>query len=301
MVMFQFTEENVIKFCEVTEDSSIHHKPDAMKEKGKLAIVPGMYILALAASQAERFFQNQNTKAEVYFGAPTSVGDSVNFDVAGRENGGNPNKGEPEIAGPQNDVGQNPAIELKVNEIARLLTESNGIDVLCAPKQEVDSQDVRYTRLLNIGEMPPEIEGYKRILIPKDDFLGRFAKLINREPDNLTELLFAIAYSSRALLRGVGEPVTDVEKVARNAMGKLIPVYTSLDLFIPNERPRIEVKGGIHYTVRIENIAKKKFTYTLDCHTEKGRLCHAVYRLRATKERFVLEMAKDIPKPSPNT
>lgn len=283
MAMFSFSDENVMNFCEVTEDSSIHHKPDAMKEKGKLAIVPGMYILALAASQAEGFLQNQNTKAEVYFGAPSCIGDSIDFDVAKRENGPKPDEVEPEIA--------------------RLLTSNNGIDVLCAPKQEVErkqeleSQDVRYTRLLNIGEMPPEIEGYKRILIPKNDSLGRFAKLANREPDSLTELLFAIAYSSRALLRGVGEPLTDGEKVARDAMGKLIPVYLSLDLFIPKERPRIEVNRGIHYTVRTENIAKKKFTYVLDCHTSNSRLYYAVYRLRATQEKLVLEMARDIPNP----
>jgi hypothetical protein len=270
-----FSGELVKEFCKATEDDNFLHNPEEMRERGKLAIVPGMYILAIAAANAQKVFLDQNTKMEVYFGAPTSVGDEVNFGVAKRESNN----------------------ELREHEIARLFTENNAIDVLCAPQQEskedLEKQDVRYTRLLAIDEMPPEIEGYKRILAAIKQPLEVFTRLMNTGAKEFNEVLFSICYSSRALLRSAREPFTNGEREAKDLIGKLIPVYQSLELYIPRKRPRVE--GSLHYTAQTEKISKNKFAFRLDCHALHGRLYQESYKIRATHEKLALRMAKNLP------
>ena len=99
------------------------------------------------------------------------------------------------------------------------------------------------------------------------------------------------------MIRGVEEPLTNLEKVSAEARAKSnLPVYQSLDLFIPKERPRIQQDGRIHYTITIVKRNKRKFTYTVDCHSSNRRIYHGIYQLIAIPEKLVLKMAKDIPK-----
>ena len=73
--MKKFSDRDIVKFCEITEDPNNIHNPEWMKERERYAIVPGMYSASWTLSESGLL---ETAKAiDITFGNPSFSGDSL--------------------------------------------------------------------------------------------------------------------------------------------------------------------------------------------------------------------------------
>ncbi|MBI2667703.1 hypothetical protein HYX17_02935 [Candidatus Woesearchaeota archaeon] len=256
-----FDDLTISDFCRVTLDGNQLHNPEFMKENGKLAIVPGMLPFTYAVNLARSFLLDANI-IEVYFSSFLSSHNPLDIEI--KENISNP--------------------------LERIISaNSNGQDIFSNKKD--------YTRLLRTDEPIKDvmIGGSNLELKLTKEQLKRFSELIKSEDDYISRFLFAIAYSSFALLKSLTEPQnqkeTDISREFNESDS--LPVYSSLRIYIPDGIKRINPAKCIRYRTNLDKEGKRGIFFKIMCE-QNNLIYYADYKLNIIPRKIIMRMAKPL-------
>ncbi|MCX6248868.1 MAG: MaoC family dehydratase [Bacteroidetes bacterium] len=258
-----FRDAEIIEFCRATHDTNEIHDPVFMATLGKRVIVPGMFALTQTVSLSAGFLKNHANSLKVLFNSLLSSGDFVTLCTSSPE--------------------ENPS-EVRLSAIN------------C--KDTLTSND-EYTRLsVNETEFKADHKGklFKLPVTPQQ--VESFSRLIRSEDSDVAHFLFAVAYASQALLRGINEPGTEVEKEIDEMINKntaISPFYHTLEIRIPTPFPVFNPLGELDYFVHYDREKYwKLYGAYVRCEYRGKLIFLAHYKLVGIADRIILRMAKEI-------
>jgi hypothetical protein len=126
----------------------------------------------------------------------------------------------------------------------------------------------------------------------------KFSRLIGAEDKDVAHFLFAVAYASQALIKGINDPATDVEKEIGKTISKsngISPFYHTLDIRIPRPFPVFYPAGGLDYFIHFEREKPcKLYGAYVRCEHQGLLIFQSHYKLVGIADRIILRMAKEI-------
>ncbi len=284
----KFSDKEISDFCTVTKDNNDIHNPQFMGKKSKLAIVPGMMILSQVLDLPLAYDQNFNLM-EIYFSSPLSSGETVEFSYDAI------NQTEGIILNARRN-GNNllakldPTTKKEIGDSKLLTTNPEHLQNIGYPLRF----DLSDGKEKDSTEAAPNIVNFER------ENIEDFGKIVSSNSD-ITDTLFAIAMSSRALIDSFAYPVSRNENKAKEEIakikGKVLPVYQSLRIFLPEGIQ--DLRGGKLEFYNDVNVKKRDITFDLKCQNDGRTLYFAQYSLKAMTERVLIRYAKDDPKKDP--
>ncbi|MBI2133167.1 MaoC family dehydratase [Candidatus Woesearchaeota archaeon] len=247
-----FSDSDIEHFCGATGDTNALHNSAFMRQHGKLAFVPGMMTLLYAVNLASTFLTD-GCNLYAHFGSPLFSGEKA-------------------------------VIYAKTFSPGeyRLYAMSGGSDLL--------SSNSGYSGIMIERKEHVEVQGIERKLAVSQSQLIDFSVPI-RVGNNVSNLLFAVAYSSRALLEGLMNPKGEGEENVHEWMEGRLPVYASLSLQV--ERILIP-KGELAYVTNAEASGKRDLVCRVSCSHAGNRIYTATYAAKAIAERTIIGMARNI-------
>jgi hypothetical protein len=261
-----FTDSEIVEFCKATKDTNELHNPDFMGKMGKRVIVPGMFALARTVNLSTDFLKSQASVIKVMFNSLLSSGDFVTLCTI-------PDPGNP--------------YEVRLSAI-------NHKDTL-ASKDD-------YARMFR-GDRKFEdfIEGTRHRTDLDIQQVESFERLINATDPDVSNFLFAVAYTSKALLNAIYYPETEVEKEidgiinrVTNLNSKTSPFYQSMELLIPSPFPVVKPGAYIDYFIHYQReVPCKLYTAHVRCEIDGKIIFHSQYKMGGIPDMVILRMAKD--------
>ncbi|MDK2910503.1 MAG: hypothetical protein PWR20_2071 [Bacteroidales bacterium] len=263
---FVFTDEDVIKFCEITRDHNLIHNPQYMRENGKKTVVPGMLILSTAIGMAGDLFRAGANMLELYFHSIIGTGEKVEIGYELQE--------------------QKP---LKAEIIAR-----NTINTL--------SKKGNPSMLMQMDVCPEfTSEGIMRTLDVRPNQMQQFAAMTGLIDNELGYLLFAITYASRGLLLSIDEPVTEVEREINRYLDKTInpekisPFYQYLKIYLPSNGIKPQPNYNLDYLIHFERVKEgRTYNARVTCFQQWNLIYYSEYQLIAIPDRLIMRMASAV-------
>ncbi len=248
-----FSDADIALFCDATLDNNAIHNPEFMRSIGKYAIVPGMMTLLSAVAIEPEFLKNASS-IKAYFSSMLNSGEEVSIGTKAVAN----------------------------DEI--VLYAYRGQDNLL-------KRDDAYSRIergkIRIGE---SFKGVERKFIAVQEQIDSFSGVINARSD-IARFLFAIAYSSKALLDSLSLPQTEDEENVKKRMKGRLPAYNSLSIGINS----MAVSGHeFVYKTSGETEGKRDLTCQVNCWNNGKVLYTATYTASAMLEGALMKFAKDI-------
>lgn len=261
-----FRDAQIIDFCVTTRDTNEIHNPEFMKALGKRVIVPGMLALSSTINLSAEFLKNGGNSILIYFNSLLSSGDFVTLG---------------------NTVNPDDPHELRLSAI-------NHKDTL--------STNEEYSRIFRrSGDFNLIYPGIRRSLSIEPSMVSRFSGLTMGTDTDICRFLFAVAYTSQALLKSIVEPETEVEREIGRVISRanqVSPFYHSLEIQIPAPFPQFDPQGELDYFIHFTREKPGKL-YTAHVRCEHlGRLIfHSRYKMIGIPDRMIYRMAKDISQP----
>ncbi len=266
-----FTDENISNFCKLTRDMNDLHNPEFMREKGKLAIVPGMLILTYTANIAGDFLMSRANNIEAYFNSFLSSGEEVDLYAISRP--------------------------LKPLERILFAYKDNG-------SEEILSSGNNHSRLYQSDSTGyKSFEGVKREFGTTSKEIGEFANKIKAKNEDIAGFLFSIAFSTNALFESVVDPQSEKEKEVSSIFNnteenkKILPAYKSFKIFMPDGFRSVDPGMTLDYITDINKVGTKGRDFMLDieCRQEDNILYRSVYELVAIPKKILIRRASNIP------
>ena len=261
-----FTDSEIVEFCKATKDTNELHNPGFMGKMGKRVIVPGMFALTRTVNLSADLLKSHANVIKVIFNSLLSSGDFVTLCT---------------IPDPENPY------EVRLSAI-------NHKDTL-ASKDD-------YARMFR-GESKFEdfIEGIRHRIDLDIEQIECFNRLIGTNDPDIANFLFAVAYTSRALLNAIYYPETEVEKEidgvinrVTNRNSKVSPFYQSLEIHVPSPFPVFTPGSPIDYFIHYERETPcKLYTAHVRCEIDGKIIFHSQYKMGGIPDLVILRMAKD--------
>jgi acyl dehydratase len=258
-----FRDDEIIEFCRATLDTNEIHDPAFMASLGKRVIVPGMFALSQTVNLSAGFLKDHANSLKVLFNSLLSSGDFVTLRTS--------------------SVDENPS-EIRLSAIN------------C--KDTLTSND-EYTRLsVRETDFNADHKGNLYRLAVTPEQVMEFGRLIHAEDKDVAHFLFAVCYASQALLRGINQPETDVEKEIDEMINKdttISPFYHTLEIRIPTPFPVFDLVGELDYFIHYEREKPWKLYGAYVRCEHKGQLIfQSHYKLVGIADRVILRMAKSV-------
>ena len=258
-----FSDEDVIKFCEITRDHNLIHNPQYMRENGKKTVVPGMLILSTAIGIASDLLLEGANMLELYFHSIIGTGEKAEIGYELQQ--------------------KNP---IRAEIVAR-----NTINTL--------SKKGNHSLLMQMDSLPEfTSEGILRTLDVKPGQMQQFAAMTQLSGNDLAYLLFAITYASRALLLAVDEPVTEIEREIHHYLDKsvnpdqLSPFYQYLKIYIPDEASKPLPDQDLTYLIHLTRVKEgRTYDARVTCSQGGKLIYYSEYQLIAIPDRLIMRMA----------
>jgi len=257
-----FTDAEIVEFCKATKDTNELHRPDFMGKMGKRVIVPGMFALSRTVNLSADLLKSQANVIKVLFNSLLSSGDFVTLRTI-------PDPEDPSEV-------RLSAINHKdtfasQNEYARMFRSDSKFEHFIKGihhRSEVDTKQVEC-----------------------------FTRLIEASDPDVANFLFAVSYTSKALLNAIDFPETEIEKEIDcliNRESKVSPFYQSLEIHIPSPFPVFTASSQIDYFIHYErDIPFKSYTAHVRCEINGMILFHSHYKMGGIPDMVILRMAKD--------
>jgi hypothetical protein len=258
-----FGDKEIVEFCRATHDTNEIHDPAFMAKLGKRIIVPGMFALSQTINLSADFLRIHAKSLKVLFNSLLSSGDFVTLCSY-------------PVSGIQNEV---------------RLSAINCKDTLTSKYE--------YTRL-SVKETSFRSD-HKGLLQKLDVTSGQvetFKRLIECTNQDVAHFLFAVSYASQALIRGIKDPITEIEveigeTISRNHC--ISPFYHSLDINIPTPFPVFNPEGHLDYYIHFEREKPLKlYSACVRCEHRGQLIFKAEYKLVGVADKVILRMAKEI-------
>jgi hypothetical protein len=257
-----FSDSEITEFCKSTKDTNELHNPEFMGKMGKRVIVPGMFALSRTVILSADLLKSRANVIKVLFNSLLSSGDFVTLCT---------------IPDPEDPY------EVRLSAI-------NHKDTL-ASKDE-------YSRMFR-SERKFEnfIEGILHRMDLDIQQIECFKRLIGANDPDVANFLFAVSYTSRALLNAINYPGTEIEKEIDgviNRNNKVSPFYQSLEIHIPSPFPIFIPGSPIDYFIHYEReIACKLYTAHVRCEIDGKIIFYSQYKMGGIPDLVILRMAKD--------
>jgi hypothetical protein len=257
-----FSDTEIVEFCNATKDTNELHNPEFMGKMGKRVIVPGMFALSRTVNLSAGFLKSHSNVIKVIFNSLLSSGDFVTLCTI-------PNPEDPS--------------EVRLSAINH--------------KDTLASRD-EYARLFRSDrKFENFIEGIHHKIEVDSHQVECFKGLIGASDQDVANFLFAVSYTSKALLNAIDHPETEVEKeidgvINRNS--KTSPFYQSLEIHIPSPFPVFTIGSAIDYYIHYEReIACKLYTAHVRCEIDGKIIFYSQYKMGGIPDQVILRMAKD--------
>ncbi len=263
-VIFRDTE--ITDFCLTTKDTNEIHNPEFMKARGKRVIVPGMLALSSTINLSAGFLKDGADSITIFFNSLLSSGDFVTL---------------------VNTLNPDDPHELRLSAINHKDTLSSN-----------DAYSKIFKRSADFDNIYP---GIRRSLPIEPAMTLRFSELTSGTDADVSRFMFAVAYTSQALLKSILEPETEVEQEIGQVISRInqvSPFYHSLEIQISSPFPHFEPDGELDYFIHFTTEKTGKL-YTAHVRCEHyGRLIfHSRYKMIGIPDRMIYRMAKDISHP----
>jgi hypothetical protein len=261
-----FTDSEIVDFCKATKDTNELHNPEYMGKMGKRVIVPGMFALSRTINLSSDLLKSQANVIKVMFNSLLSSGDFVTLCT---------------IPDPEN------LYEVRLSAINH--------------KDTLASKD-NYARLFRSERKFEDfIEGIHHRIDLDIQQVECFKRLISSSDPDVANFLFAVAYTSTALLNAIYYPETEVEKEidgvinrVTNRNSKVSPFYQSLELHVPSPFPVFTPGSHIDYFIHYQReIPCKLYTAHVRCEIDGKIIFHSQYKMGGIPDLVILRMAKD--------
>lgn len=261
-----FGDAEIVEFCTATKDTNEIHNPAFMEARGKRAIVPGMLALCSTINLSSEFLKNKGNSIIIYFNSMLSSGDFVTLCNSADHD--------------------NPGV-LRLSAI-------NHKDAL--------SSNGEYSRIFKRdNEFEVTFQGLCKSLPVNREMIDEFSKVTGGTDPDVSRFLFAVAYTSQALLKCIENPQTEVEteidKVINRNSG-ISPFYHTLEIHRPTPFPFFEPEGFldyfIHFTTEKQN---RLYNAHVRCECRGQLIFHSRYKMIGVSDTMIYRMAKDISHP----
>jgi len=257
-----FTDSEIVEFCKATKDTNELHNPEFMGKMGKRVIVPGMFALSRTVNLSADLLKSQANVIKVMFNSLLSSGDFVTLSTI-------PDPGNP--------------YEVRLSAINHKDTLASKDDYARMFKSERKFEDF--------------IEGIHHRFEIDTDQIECFNRLIGANDPDVANFLFAVAYTSRALLNAIDYPETEIEKEIDGVIHRnsgVSPFYQSLEIHISSPFPVINPGLAIDYFIHYEReIPCKLYTAHVRCEIDGKIIFHSQYKMGGIPDLVILRMAKD--------
>jgi hypothetical protein len=257
-----FSDSEIVEFCQATKDTNELHNPEFMGKLGKRVIVPGMFALSRTVNLNADFLKFRANAIKVIFNSLLSSGDFVTLCT------------QPH---PENPY------EVRISAI-------NHKDTL-ASKDDYARMFRSENRFENF------IDGIHHKIDLEIRQIECFKQLIGANDPDVANFLFAMAYTSRALLNAIDYPETETEKEIDsviNTNSKVSPFYQSLEIHIPSPFPVFIPESHIDYFIHYQReIPCKLYTAHVRCEINGKTIFHSQYKMGGIPDIVILRMAKD--------
>jgi hypothetical protein len=257
-----FSDTEIVEFCEATKDTNELHNPAFMGKLGKRVIVPGMFALSRTVNLSADFLKTNTNIIKLIFNSLLSSGDFVTLCT---------------IPDPDDKF------RLRLSAINHKDTLASNDDY--ARMLWGDAVFANFIEGIrhSIGIEPWQIESFKRLIGATDKDVANF--------------LFAVSYTSKALINSIDNPQTEVEiEIDRliNRNSKVSPFYQSLEIHIPDTFPVFMPGKAIDYFIHYEReVPNKRYLAHVRCEIDGITIFHSQYRMGGIPDIVILRMAKD--------
>jgi hypothetical protein len=233
-----------------------------MGKMGKRVIVPGMFALSRTVNLSSDFLKSQANVIKVIFHSLLSSGDFVTLCTV-------PNPEDP--------------FEVRLSAINH--------------KDTLASKDDYARMFRSEKKFENFIEGIRHRIDLDTDQIACFKRLISATDPDVSNFLFAVAYTSRALLDAIDYPETEIEKEIDGVINRnsnVSPFYQSLEIHIPSPFPVFTPGSSIDYFIHYEReIPCKLYTAHVRCEIDGKIIFHSQYKMGGIPDLVILRMAKD--------
>jgi hypothetical protein len=257
-----FSDAEIVEFCKATQDTNELHDPAFMGNIGKRIIVPGMFALSRTICLDEGFLKSRANVIKVLFNSLLSSGDFVTLSASP----------DPE------------------NPCELLLSAINHKDTLSSHFEHsfLFLTDRGFENFINGIHHRVEMDVQQ---------VQKFKSLVGAKDPDVANFLFAVSFTSKALLNVIDHPETEIEKEIDeliNKNSKVSPFYQSLEIHIPVPFPVFTPAESIDYFIHYQReIAYRLYTAHIRCETDGKILFHSQYKMGGIPDRVILRMAKD--------
>jgi hypothetical protein len=258
-----FRDAEIIEFCRATHDTNEIHDPVFMASLGKRVIVPGMFALSQTVNLSAGFLKERANSLKVLFNSLLSSGDFVTL----------------RTSSPEDNLS-----EIRLSAINCKDTLTSNDDYTRLSVRDTEFMTDHKGKLFRLEVLPEQVAAFSRLICAEDKDVAHF--------------LFSIAYASQALLRGINQPETEVEKEIDEMINKstaISPFYHTLEIRIPTPFPVFDPVGELDYFVHYE---REKFWKLYGAYVRceyRGRIIfQSHYKLVGIADGIILRMAKSI-------
>jgi hypothetical protein len=257
-----FRDQEIIEFCQATQDNNEIHNPEFMRNVGKRVIVPGMYALSHTINLDAGHLKTKVNYIKVLFNSLLSSGDFATLCTI-------PNLQDP--------------FEVRLSAINHKDTLTSANEYTRMSFREHGFEEKYQGLLCRLPIEPGQVETFARLVGTADPDVGNF--------------LFAVAYASQALHYRIDNPEMEIEfEIDRviNGNSKISPFYKSLEIEIPSPFPTFIPSASIDYFIHFEREKERKlYTAHLRCECNGLIIFHSRYKLVGISDMIILRMAKD--------
>ncbi|MDO9511491.1 MAG: hypothetical protein Q7J34_07010 [Bacteroidales bacterium] len=262
----KITDKEIVQFCRATCDYNVIHDPAFMNMAGKRVIVPGMLLFCTIFG---KHYAESNAKPDsirILFNSVVHEGESI-----------------------------------------QLITEECPDDPNCAYISALNGRDsFRYKddrSRLYIRSSAPTIfgQGWIYNINFSQDQLKNFQEVVQIHDNDLANILFSVAYASRALLLSIEQPYDIFEEEIANMLNKngsedpMSPIYQTLDIYLETSTLELDKSEPLEFLLGYEReTLNRTYIAHVQC-SHKGKIIyHSSYKLSGIPDRMIMRMAHNL-------